>query len=178
MIKILTTLKEKKLFIMSLFLIIILFLIDIYTKRLAFSKVGEIYEKTAGIHQHIEITPFFNIVRVLNYGVSFGMFNNIQYGSIIISIVTAIILIYVIYLNWKAKTRYEMTAYSLIISGGLGNLYDRITQGAVYDFLDFHIAGYHWPSFNIADSLICIAVAMIILKDIVFYFKNKKNINK
>ena len=82
-------------------------------------------------------------------------------------------MIGVCYLLWKAKTKYHAVCFSLIIAGALGNLIDRIRFGAVADFLDFHLFGYHWPAFNVADSLVCIAVFLIIIEDFIFK-KNKE----
>ena len=176
MTKILEFLKKKKLFFYSLVFILILFSFDIWTKRKAFRSVNNIIYKTRGIHTHIKITSFFNIVKVVNTGISFGMLNNIKYGQFILSTVVLCIVIFLIYLAWKTKEKFELFVYSLIIAGGFGNLYDRIVYGGVFDFLDFHLGEYHWPAFNIADSLICIGVALIILKDLVNYLKNyKKN---
>lgn len=162
--KIINLLKIKKLFIINCILILVLFAIDIYTKRLAFSYVRDIKLKTSGIHTHIQVNSFLNIVQVINTGVSFGMFNSLEYGRYILSIITVIIVSIVSYLLWKENTKYTSITYSFIIAGGLGNLYDRLTYGGVFDFLDFHIGEYHWPAFNIADSLICIAVAIIVLE--------------
>ena len=52
----------------------------------------------------------------------------------------------------------------MVIGGALGNAIDRLWHGAVVDFLDFHVAGYHWPAFNVADSAITIGVAFIIVE--------------
>jgi signal peptidase II len=54
-------------------------------------------------------------------------------------------------------------AIGLIIGGAIGNVIDRIRLGAVVDFLDFHIGTWHWPAFNVADSAICIGVAVMLL---------------
>jgi signal peptidase II len=55
------------------------------------------------------------------------------------------------------------TALSLILGGAIGNVIDRIRLDAVVDFLDFHIAGYHYPAFNLADSAICVGVALMLI---------------
>lgn len=173
--KVISFLNDKKIFFLVLVFIISLFILDIYTKRLAFSKVENIIEKTSGMHTHIKINEYFNIVKVVNYGVSFGLFNKLEYGQIILSTITFLIILYVVYLICKSKNKYDIFIYSIIVSGGLGNLYDRIIFGGVFDFLDFHIEKYHWPAFNLADSLICVGVGLIVLKDLINFIKSKMN---
>jgi signal peptidase II len=51
----------------------------------------------------------------------------------------------------------------MVIGGALGNVVDRLRFGAVTDFLDFHVLGYHWPAFNVADSGISVGVALIVI---------------
>ena len=51
----------------------------------------------------------------------------------------------------------------MVIGGAVGNVVDRLRLGAVVDFLDFHIGGWHWPAFNLADSAICLGVAAMLL---------------
>jgi signal peptidase II len=55
---------------------------------------------------------------------------------------------------------------SLVLSGAIGNVIDRILYGAVVDFVDLHYSGWHWPAFNIADSAITIGVILLILDEI------------
>jgi len=52
--------------------------------------------------------------------------------------------------------------YSLIFTGAVGNLIDRVRLGEVVDFLDFHIGHLHWPAFNVADSLVCIGAGLLL----------------
>ena len=99
-----------------------------------------------------------------NRGVSFGLFNNDSpYNALILSIVAVVIS--GLLLIWLARARQPMLAYGLgaVIGGAIGNLIDRVRFGAVADFLDFHIWGYHWPAFNVADSAITIGVAVLIV---------------
>lgn len=173
--KIIEILKNKKIFFIGLLSIFLLFAFDIWTKRLAFSKVDYIIDKTAGVHTYIRITNFFNIVKVVNTGVSFGLFGSLKYGQFILSFITFLIVAFLIYLIWNTNSRYKTLVYSLITAGGFGNLYDRIIYGGVFDFLDFHIGGYHWPAFNIADSLICIGVCLLILEDFIKFIKERKS---
>jgi len=149
-------------------MLIALFLsaLDIYTKKIAFERVDYISKKTAGVHDHIKVAEYLNIVKVVNTGMLFGALNNLPHGELILSIFVAMILIFVVYLLWNVQDKYNAFAYLLIMAGGLGNLYDRIVRGGVFDFLDFHYQSYHWPAFNLADSFVCIGVALVILGSI------------
>jgi len=62
-------------------------------------------------------------------------------------------------------------ALSLVLGGALGNLWDRITLGHVVDFLDFHVGGYHWPAFNVADSAIFLGAMFLIVES----FRHKES---
>ncbi len=54
-------------------------------------------------------------------------------------------------------------ACSFFFAGALGNLVDRLRFGEVVDFLDFHVHGYHWPAFNVADSALCIGAGLFFI---------------
>lgn len=127
-------------------------------------------------NQSIEITSFFNIVLVWNFGVSFGMFND-GVGSatqtLLLSIMTLTITGVIVYMLKTAQNKVAALAYSLVIGGALGNLIDRWLYGAVVDFLDFHAAGWHWPAFNVADSLIFIGVLLLVFEG--FFVKGIKH---
>lgn len=114
--------------------------------------------------RYIEITGFFNLVEVWNRGVSFGLFaSSSPWTPVLLSALA--IGISIVLLVWlrKAETLLLSIALGIVIGGALGNVVDRILWGHVFDFLDFHIAGYHWPAFNVADSAITIGVALILI---------------
>ena len=100
------------------------------------------------------IKNIFHLTYILNRGAAFGIFKN-QVYFFIITAVAAIIFI-LINLRYRRAPRFEI-ALSLILSGAVGNLIDRIRLGAVIDFLDFRI----WPVFNIADSAITIGAILL-----------------
>ncbi len=111
----------------------------------------------------IEVAGFFNWVMVWNEGISFGLFSD---GSTSPFVMIAIaLLITGLFSVWlaRAKTWFLALSLALVIGGAIGNIIDRVRFGAVADFLDFHVAGYHWPAFNLADSCITIGVAFVIL---------------
>ncbi len=116
----------------------------------------------------VEVTGFFNLVMVWNRGVSFGMFS--QGDELSRWALTALAaVICVVLFVWLARTpsRFLMWVVALVAGGAAGNIIDRVRFGAVADFFDFHLGGFHWPAFNIADSLIFIGVALLVLDSIV-----------
>lgn len=111
----------------------------------------------------IEIAPFFNLTLGFNTGVSFGMFRELfldrplALAGIKIVIVAGLLV-------WAMRTvrPTETISLGLIAGGAIGNVLDRMRQGAVTDFLDFHIGSWHWPAFNMADTMITIGVVLLI----------------
>ncbi|MDP6706150.1 MAG: signal peptidase II, partial [Alphaproteobacteria bacterium] len=107
------------------------------------------------VHERgIELTPFFDLVMVWNRGVSFGLFGAAGLGPWpFVALAIAIVAAMLVWL-WRVETRLLGLAIGAVVGGALGNTVDRIRFGAVADFFDFHLAGYHWPAFNLADSAI------------------------
>jgi signal peptidase II len=115
--------------------------------------------------EQIPLTGFFNLVLTYNAGAAFSFLSDAGgWQRWFFSAVAAGASMLIIYLLRKHATdKLFCLALSLILGGALGNLWDRITLGHVVDFLDFHMAGYHWPAFNIADSAIFLGAASLIL---------------
>jgi len=113
--------------------------------------------------QGVEITPFFNLVMVWNPGVSFGLFGGSgDAGRWLLSVLALVITGALTVWLWRARSRLVALAVGLVIGGALGNVIDRLYWGKVADFFDFHIAGYSWPAFNVADSGIVVGVALLL----------------
>lgn len=109
----------------------------------------------------IVIPGFFNLTYVTNTGAAWGILSGRYW--LLLSISAAVFAAAVWYLqalteNWKER----YFAIFLVMSGILGNSIDRVFRGAVVDFLQFYIGKYVWPSFNVADSCICIGVFIYI----------------
>ena len=135
-----------------------LYLIDQVTKIVVL--------KTLSHHEYVEVIPgLFNLVRVHNTGIAFGQFNEGAGANLIFTLVaiSALIGISIFWRKGHFPGLINGTAVALILSGILGNLTDRIAHGYVVDFLDFHIGENHWPSFNVADSCICIAAGLLFI---------------
>lgn len=103
------------------------------------------------------VLPIFNLRLSFNQGISFSLFTETFMGRplILAGITLAMTALFGILLV-RSTTRLEAVALGLIIGGALGNVLDRLRIGAVVDFLDFHVLGFHWPAFNLADSAIVI----------------------
>lgn len=143
-------------------------ILDLFSKQFIFAILERIAVSEEVTNPEIKVFDFFNLVYVWNRGVSFGMFNQLQHSQIIFSLIQSTILI--ILFIWLARNEKLHFTYALglIIGGAFGNLFDRVKNGAVADFLDFHIASYHWPAFNLADSFVFIGVMILIFDDLVF----------
>ncbi len=111
----------------------------------------------------IEVTSFFNLVLVYNRGVSFGLLSNDNpFGPYLLAALAIGIAVAIYhFLMRKAETRLMIMACGLVIGGAFGNALDRLLYGAVVDFLDLHIGGYHWPAFNVADCAIVVGAVLI-----------------
>ena len=118
--------------------------------------------------QSIVITEFFNLVIGYNRGVSFGMLDmQSPSGRWILSGISSTITLVLFIWMWRTEKKLIAGGLGLIIGGAIGNVIDRLTIGAVVDFLDFHWAGYHWPAFNVADIAITCGAAVIICESFI-----------
>lgn len=138
--------------------------LDVYTKFL----VQGMFE----YGDHLVITSFFDLVRYHNEGAAFSFLAHAGgWQKIFFSGVSMIAIVVITYLLRKHSTQKLFCfALALVLGGAIGNLYDRLTLGYVVDFLFFHYQGYAWPAFNVADSAICVGVALLFLDS----FKQQK----
>ena len=112
----------------------------------------------------VEVTGFFNLILPYTTGVSFGRVGGAAaawkpwaLGGLALAVSAGL-------LYWLARQPERLlgVAVGLIVGGALGNALDRAHQPGVVDFLDFHLAGWHWPAFNLADSSIFLGVAILV----------------
>ena len=112
------------------------------------------------------IPGFLNLVHVRNKGAAFGLMSSWSPDFVWLFFVAVIGLVLVVlgYLLWRLPDDHWSAAlgYSLILTGALGNLIDRVRLGEVVDFIDVYWGRYHWPAFNVADSLVCVGAAVMV----------------
>lgn len=118
------------------------------------------------------VTSYFNMVMVWNKGISFGLFN--QANSVSVMILSTIsFLIAGGFFMWliSVKRIFPALGIGMIVGGAISNVWDRLRFGAVADFFDFHVMGYHWPAFNVADAAIVLGVVILMI-DTLFFDKD------
>lgn len=105
------------------------------------------------------IRGLFSLTFVTNKGAAWGMFHG--YGMVLFAIGITVTLLAICFLRKLCDGYAERyLAIMVVLSGVIGNSFDRIWRGEVVDFLDFYINKYHWPAFNIADCAICVGIAV------------------
>lgn len=138
----------------------VVFVLDQITKamiaeRLPFGSFGP--------REHIEvIRGFFNLVHVGNTGAAWSMFSGKSVWLALLAFATLVAMFF-----WRSalglKHPAAQPAFGLLCGGIIGNLVDRLVHGHVIDFLDFHFGDYIFPTFNVADSAICVGVFWYVL---------------
>lgn len=123
-------------------------------------------DRTMELYQSIPvINGLFSITYVRNKGAAFSFLSNFDYRRPFFIAITlvAMIAIIVTFRKLRDDQRLAAVSLSLIFSGAVGNLIDRVRLGEVIDFLDVYWKTHHWPAFNVADSAICVGVALLAL---------------
>ena len=158
----------KKNFLINSFLVLLIFLLD----RL--SKIYVIYLDKKFLGAEIFSSKYLNINLIWNNGIAFGLFSfekSSLYNFLTLIIIAIIIII--IFMTVKAE---GIKKYSLlmILGGATGNVFDRLFNRSVPDFIDFHVGNFHWFIFNIADVFITVGVIFMILIEIIGNNRNFK----
>jgi signal peptidase II len=117
----------------------------------------------------ISIIPgLFRLTHLENTGAAFSLFaeSPSPFKTAMLVVVSVAALTIVAILLWVRRRDFNATtlALSLIMGGAIGNLWDRLADGKVTDFLDFYIGTHHWPPFNVADSAIVVGAMLLLLR--------------
>ena len=131
--------------------------------QLGKAAVLRFFGETGCAPHYLPVTRFFDLVLTCNTGISFGLFNRSNLGSLVFAVAGAVIIIVLLF--WLSRVRGALMAVALglVIGGALGNVIDRLRFDGVVDFLYFHAGSWGWPAFNLADAAICLGVAAILL---------------
>jgi signal peptidase II len=131
-----------------------------------------------GAFEHGQATPmtsFFNLVRVHNSGAAFSFLAGAsgwqRWFFTAIGVAATVFIVYL--LRAHPGQRLFCFALACILGGAVGNVIDRLLHGYVVDFLDFHWGGWHFPSFNLADSAITLCAICLILDELLRVRRSK-----
>jgi len=119
------------------------------------------------------VKDFFYLRHLENEGAAFSI---LQGKTILLTIMTSIVALVLVYVLIKNKNKFLRATLSLILGGALGNLYDRIFRGSVVDFLEFHFGSYTFPTFNLADTLVVIGTILLAIY-VLFIYKEDKPVD-
>jgi len=151
-------------------LILVCFIGDQFTKKL----VLELFHE--GVIP-VQMTSFFNFVLAWNKGISFGFLgSNSENMPYILSGFSLLVSLALVIWLFREKILIIQIGLGFIISGAIGNAYDRLQYQAVVDFLEFHYQGWYFPAFNVADICINIGVGLILID--VLFFSSKRTRTK
>ena len=151
---------ERRMIVFSAIIAGLLLLVDQITKVL-------IQNSFMLSESRLLVKNFISLTYVTNKGAAWGLLSG--WGWLLLLIAFCVMIAIIFFFRWLTEGYNERClALGMIISGILGNSIDRIWRGEVVDFLDLHIAGYHWPPvFNVADSAICVGVAIFFVSNLV-----------
>lgn len=136
----------------------------IYTILIIAGIILDRLSKAYAISHFIEnpiFTNFINLIYVENRGAAFGILQNKRIFFIILTLAVVLYLLYYFIRNLKSNPKLLNIALSLIVSGALGNFYDRLFHGFVVDFIEFSF--FNFPVFNIADILVTTGSILLII---------------
>ena len=144
----------------KLLIVLCLFILDILTKKLIFN--------TIDLNNFVTLTFFLDLTHIHNFGISFGLFSGMLSPWVFIFI-ALIVTGFIFYMMILAKNSIEKWGLIFIITGAISNIFDRLMNGYVIDFIYFHFRDFYWPAFNFADIYISIGICIILfqfLKDL------------
>ena len=109
------------------------------------------------------VAPFFNWVLTFNAGAAFSFLSDAGgWQRWFFTALALIVSVWIVTLLRRHTSEFRLSlALTLVLGGALGNVIDRLRFGAVVDFIQWHVAGYYWPAFNIADSAITVGAIFL-----------------
>ena len=111
----------------------------------------------------VPVFPGFNLTLGFNEGASFGMMGGVMAGKpLLMAALTGALTLAFAVIAFRAQHALERAGFALVVGGALGNIIDRVRQGAVTDFLDLYWRDWHWPTFNVADIAITLGAVLIL----------------
>jgi signal peptidase II len=135
---------------------LVVILVDQVTKQIAWHSfdVGRFYDLIPGV---------LRITLVKNAGAAFGMFEGGRVFFIIASIIAAGVILYIGFRLPPAE-KMKRLLLGLILGGAVGNLIDRVYDGAVIDFIEMGLGGHWWPVYNVSDIAVSVGAVLLLIQ--------------
>ena len=111
------------------------------------------------------VAPFFNWVLTFNPGAAFSFLSDAGgWQRWFFTVLALGVSVWIVTMLRRHTSEFRLSlALTLILGGAIGNVIDRLRFGAVVDFIQWHVNGYYWPAFNIADSAITIGAVLMVI---------------
>ncbi|MGE5470735.1 MAG: signal peptidase II [Bacteroidota bacterium] len=123
---------------------------------------------TIGYGETIYVAPFWNWVLAFNQGAAFSFladqpgWQRWLFSGLALAVAGWIAML----LRQHPQQKLLSLALTLVMGGALGNVIDRVRFGAVVDFIQWHVAGFYWPAFNVADSAITLGAVLLVIEQL------------
>jgi signal peptidase II len=123
------------------------------------SKLYLLFGYDLPLREPLILAPFLDLMVVWNRGISYGLFQQeTEVGRWLLLAISAAAAVGLTVWMTRVSSRLVASALGLIVGGAVGNAIDRLAYGAVFDFVHFHLGGFSWYVFNIADAAIVAGV--------------------
>ena len=121
--------------------------------------------ETIRFGETIYVAPFWNWVLTFNPGAAFSFLSDAGgWQRWFFTLLALGVSGWIVVMLRQHRNEFRLSlALTLVLGGAVGNVIDRLRFGAVVDFIQWHVAGYYWPAFNLADSAICLGAALLLL---------------
>jgi signal peptidase II len=137
----------------------------------------QLIETGMAMHEEIDILPFLALFRTHNKGIAFSLLAGLGDKGLILVALVVIAVVFFLAVRSTAGQIFARTGFALIIGGALGNLIDRVRLGYVVDYVLFHTPVWSFAIFNLADAFITVGAALILLEEIVTWFRERNASN-
>ncbi|MEO3386813.1 signal peptidase II [Mesorhizobium sp. CAU 1741] len=130
-------------------------------------------ETRLAMHEQVDVLPFLALYRAHNTGIAFSMFSNI--GSVGLAVLTIGIIVFVSWIAARTEPGqvFARLGFALIVGGAIGNLIDRVWLGYVVDYVLFHLPGWSFAIFNLADAFISMGAALVIFEEFLGWWRGR-----
>lgn len=136
--------------------------------------IKSLVEALLPLHQQFDLLPFLSLYHSRNTGIAFSMFSGMSGMGLSLVMVVVILFISYLALRTGASQAWARLGFAMILGGALGNLYDRLAQGFVTDYVYFHTPVWSFAIFNLADAFISVGAALVILEEFLDWRRGRK----